>query len=42
MTDKPLYSQALSLQNLSLGQVTEYKSQYDASLLQGVASQFKP
>ena len=36
MTDKPLYSQALSLQNLSLGQVTEYKSQYDASLLQGV------
>jgi len=36
MTDKPLYSQAVSLQNLSLGQVTEYKSQYDASLLQGV------
>jgi len=36
MTDKPLYSQAPSLQNLSLGQVTEYKSQYDASLLQGV------
>ena len=36
MTDKPLYSQALSLQNLSLGQVTEYKCQYDASLLQGV------
>ncbi|GLS91945.1 NADPH-dependent 7-cyano-7-deazaguanine reductase [Psychromonas marina] len=36
MTNKPLYSQAVSLQNLSLGQVTEYKSQYDASLLQGV------
>jgi len=36
MTDKPLYSQATSLQNLSLGQVTEYKSQYDATLLQGV------
>ena len=36
MTNKALYSQAPSLQNLSLGQVTEYKSQYDASLLQGV------
>jgi len=36
MTDKPLYSEAVSLQNLSLGQATEYKSQYDASLLQGV------
>lgn len=36
MTDKPLYDQASALQNLSLGQVTEYKSQYDASLLQGV------
>lgn len=36
MTDKPLYSQASVLQNLALGQVTEYKSHYDASLLQGV------
>lgn len=36
MTDKALYSQAPALQNLSLGQVTEYKSQYDAGLLQGV------
>lgn len=36
MTDKPLYSEAASLKNLSLGQATEYKSQYDASLLQGV------
>lgn len=36
MTDQPLYAQAVSLQNLSLGQVTEYKSQYDATLLQGV------
>ncbi|MCP4325712.1 MAG: NADPH-dependent 7-cyano-7-deazaguanine reductase QueF, partial [Alteromonadales bacterium] len=36
MTDKPLYDQAAALQNLSLGQVTEYKSQYDADLLQGV------
>ncbi|WP_022941262.1 NADPH-dependent 7-cyano-7-deazaguanine reductase QueF [Psychromonas hadalis] len=31
-----LYDKASALQNLSLGQVTEYKSQYDASLLQGV------
>ncbi|PKF63364.1 NADPH-dependent 7-cyano-7-deazaguanine reductase QueF [Psychromonas sp. psych-6C06] len=36
MTDKPLYSQATALQNLSLGQVTEYKSEYDVTLLQGV------
>jgi len=36
MTNKPLYDQAEALQNLSLGQATEYKSQYDASLLQGV------
>lgn len=36
MTNKPLYDKASALQNLSLGQVTEYKSQYDASLLQGV------
>jgi len=36
MTDKPLYDQAAALQNLSLGQVTEYKCEYDASLLQGV------
>lgn len=36
MTDKSPYSQALSLQNLSLGQATEYKSQYDINLLQGV------
>ncbi|MCP5077564.1 MAG: NADPH-dependent 7-cyano-7-deazaguanine reductase QueF [Psychromonas sp.] len=36
MTDKPLYDQAAALQNLSLGQVTEYKCQYDAALLQGV------
>lgn len=36
MTNKPLYDKAAALQNLSLGQVTEYKSQYDASLLQGV------
>ncbi len=36
MTDKPLYDQAAALQNLSLGQVTEYKCEYDSSLLQGV------
>lgn len=36
MTNKPLYSKALALQNLSLGQTSEYKSQYDAHLLQGV------
>ena len=36
MTNKPLYQKASALQNLSLGQATEYKSQYDASLLQGV------
>ena len=36
MTNQPLYSKASALQNLSLGQVTEYKCQYDASLLQGV------
>lgn len=36
MTQKSLYDQAVSLQNLSLGKATEYKSSYDASLLQGV------
>jgi len=36
MTQKPLYDQATALQNLSLGKTTEYKSSYDASLLQGV------
>lgn len=36
MTNKPLYEKAAILQNLSLGQVTEYTSQYDATLLQGV------
>jgi 7-cyano-7-deazaguanine reductase len=36
MTNKPLYEKAAALQNLSLGQITEYKSQYDAELLQGV------
>jgi 7-cyano-7-deazaguanine reductase len=36
MTNKPLYEKAPALQNLSLGQISEYKSQYDSSLLQGV------
>tara|TARA_R110001583_G_scaffold10698_7_gene49165 strand:- start:16986 stop:17855 length:870 start_codon:yes stop_codon:yes gene_type:complete len=36
MTNKPLYEKASALQNLSLGQVTKYISQYDATLLQGV------
>jgi len=36
MTNKPLYEKAPALQNLSLGQISEYKSQYDPSLLQGV------
>jgi len=36
MTQKSLYDQAPALQNLSLGKATEYKSSYDASLLQGV------
>jgi 7-cyano-7-deazaguanine reductase len=36
MVNKPLYEKASALQNLSLGQVTKYISQYDASLLQGV------
>ncbi|MFT6985038.1 MAG: 7-cyano-7-deazaguanine reductase [Psychromonas sp.] len=36
MTQKSPYDQAFALQNLSLGKATEYKSIYDASLLQGV------
>ncbi|MCG6201266.1 NADPH-dependent 7-cyano-7-deazaguanine reductase QueF [Psychromonas antarctica] len=36
MTHKPLYKQASALQNLSLGKTSEYKSIYDANLLQGV------
>ncbi len=36
MTNKPLYEQNSALQNLSLGKATEYKSIYEASLLQGV------
>lgn len=36
MTDKSCYKQNAALQNLSLGKVTEYKSAYDAGLLQGV------
>lgn len=36
MTNKPLYQKSSALKNLSLGQVTQYSSEYDASLLQGV------
>lgn len=36
MTNKPLYEKNSALQSLSLGKATEYKSTYDASLLQGV------
>ena len=36
MTDTPLYQKSAALEHLTLGQVTEYSSQYDASLLQGV------
>ena len=36
MTDKSLYEKNAALQNLSLGKTSEYKSSYDASLLQGV------
>lgn len=36
MSKKPLYEQDAALQNLSLGKSTEYKSTYDADLLQGV------
>ncbi|WP_413699749.1 NADPH-dependent 7-cyano-7-deazaguanine reductase QueF [Psychromonas sp. KJ10-10] len=36
MTNKPLYEKASALKNLPLGQVTQYISEYDASLLQGV------
>jgi 7-cyano-7-deazaguanine reductase len=36
MKNKPRYKKSPALQNLSLGQATEYKSQYDVSLLQGV------
>lgn len=36
MTSKSLYEQHSALQNLSLGKTSEYKSSYDASLLQGV------
>jgi len=36
MNNKPGYKQSAALQSLSLGKTTEYKSCYDASLLQGV------
>lgn len=36
MIQKPLYEQNSALENLSLGKATEYKSSYDADLLQGV------
>ena len=36
MTNKSPYEQNSALQNLSLGKATEYKSTYEASLLQGV------